>query len=330
MKFVVSSLIFSLLVISGIASAKDQTLFNFKGKSYKGSDLDPDSRQDLYEAERFSFEKTKEIIDDAVFNTYLAEEAKKKGKSEDDIRKEVLKISTPSESEMKSWYEANKARIPYPYEKINGEIAKLLSSEQAQGKKKEIVDRIKKEGKFKLALTAPQAPVFSINTDGYPSKGKKGSKVVLVEFADYQCPHCKAASDVLKKVFEKYKTKMQLVYIDFPINRSGISRKVAEGGVCADQQKKYWEYHYMAFDMQKQLSDDSPMELAKKLKLNEKDFEKCLNSTKTKEKVAQGKKEGERIGVKGTPAIFINGRKIANYDEKVLSNAIENAMKGVM
>jgi protein-disulfide isomerase len=65
--------------------------------------------------------------------------------------------------------------------------------------------------------------------------------VTIVEFADYQCPHCKIAAESLKKVTEKFKGKVRLVFMDYPINPSGISRAVAEASHCALEQGKFWE-----------------------------------------------------------------------------------------
>ena len=128
-----------------------------------------------------------------------------------------------------------------------------------------MIEKIKKETSFEFLLKKPIAPVVNINIDGFPMTGNKKSEVTVVEFADYQCPHCKHAYEIMKKLKKDHKDKFKLVFIDFPINRSGISRKVAEGAYCAMQQGKFWEYHGAAFDAQSSLNNDSAKSLAEGL-----------------------------------------------------------------
>ena len=93
--------------------------------------------------------------------------------------------------------------------------------------------------KFQVALRPHFKPqVFAIDTEGYPVKGKENSPVTIVEFADYQCPHCRQLSADLNDIYTKYKNKIKIVYIDFPINPSGVSEEIAHGAYCAYKQGK--------------------------------------------------------------------------------------------
>jgi protein-disulfide isomerase len=231
---------------------------------------------------------------------------------------------------MKAWYEENKSRIPpnYQFDQIKGEIAKIVKQEEMKKKRESVVEKIKKDKKFSLALTAPVSPVIELKTDGFPSKGKDGAKVTVVEFADYQCPHCKSAAEAMKKISEKMKDRLKFVYIDFPINPSGISKLVAEGSHCAGEQGKYWEYHYKAFEGQSTLDKESPSKLAKELKLDEAKFKACFDGTKSKAIVEKGRQEGDRIGVSGTPYIIINNRRyLGAHTVEALTKEIEASEK---
>ena len=179
-----------------------------------------------------------------------------------------------------------------------------------------------------MLMPKPIAPKVNINSAGYPTKGKKGAKVTIVEFADYQCPHCKNASAEMKNIMKKYGDRVQLVYMDFPVNRSGISTRVAEGGVCADKQGKFWSYHDSAFASQSSLNNSSPTKIAEQLGLNMKDFSQCLASAKTKSKVAAAKAEAQRLGVSSTPTFFVNGERLMLQDfQRDMGDAIERALK---
>jgi protein-disulfide isomerase len=316
-------------LVQGFAIAgTDSPLFSYKGKSIGMNDVTPVSRQSLFDADKEHFDAVNRVIDEAVLLDFVKEEAGKKKISEEEVKAQLFVVKEPDEKAMMAWFEKNKEKIPYPFEKIKGEISRMLQGEEQAKKRTALLDDLKKKGSFKSLLTAPIAPVFQIASQGYPLKGNKDAKVTIVEFADFQCPHCKHASEVVKTVMTKYADRVKLVYLDFPINPSGISRKVAEGAACADEQNKYWEYHAMAFEKQPNLTATSAQDLAKDLKLDAAKFEKCLASPAPKLRIAKSEEEGKRIGVQGTPAFFINGRKMQAGDEAQFSQEIDAALKG--
>jgi protein-disulfide isomerase len=305
----------SLVVVGALFSnalcSAAEPLFSVGGKSVETKDLSPGQQQQLFEIQAESYERTKMAIDNILFENYLDEEAKKQSKSKDEIANKLMDVKAPSEKDVKKWYEENKAKIPpnYKFEEIKDKIAEIIKQEQMKTKREGALEKIKKEKKFSLSLAKPVSPVVELNVDGFPSKGKDKPKVTIVEFADFQCPHCRAAADALKKVVEKHKDQVRLTYVDFPINPSGISKIVAEGSHCAEEQGKYWDYHYKAFEGQQTLDKDSPSKLAKELKLDEAKFKACFDAGKGKSVVEKGRAEGERIGVSGTPYILMNGRR---------------------
>lgn len=311
--------------LSPIALAQD--FFTYKGKVHKVEELPGSVQQMHFDVQAEAFEKTKRVADAAIFEMYVAEEGKKSGKTKAQIEEDFAKVKDPTESEMKAWFEKNKERIPYPYEQIKEEVKKFLINEKIVEKRTKLLDDLKKKGGFALAAKEPQAPVMTLATEGFPSKGPATAKVHVVEFADYQCPHCKHMAEPMRKVMEKYKGKVKFTFMDYPINPSGISTVVAHGAVCADQQKKYWEYHYLAFEKQSSLSKDSPSAFAKELKLDEAAFKKCLDAPETAAKVAASKAEGEKAGITGTPTVFINGRRTnIAHEEAEIVKAIEKAL----
>lgn len=326
MRVYISALVGILLT----SAASAQSLFSLGGKNYEPKDLSPGQQQQIFELQFEHYEKTKQAIDNLVFDTHLEEEAKKQGKPKDDIAHKMLDVKEPSDKEIKSWYDENKTRIPpnYQFDQIKGEIAKIVKQEKTKVKREEVLNKIKKDRKFALTLAKPEAPVMELKLDGFPFKGKDGAKVTIVEFADYQCPHCKMAVDSFKKVMDKYKDKAKMVFVDYPINPSGISRGVAEASHCAAEQGKYWEYHYKAFEGQATLDKDSPTKIAKDLKLDEAKFKACVDSGKGKALVNKGREEGERIGVSGTPYVVINGRRyMGAHTPEALTKEIESLLK---
>lgn len=319
----------ALFAFASLASAQE-ALFRYQGKAYGSKDLTPAEQQMLFDIEHERHHRLELFIDDLVLGRYLDARAKKEGKSRQDLEASLLEAPEASDKDAQAWFDANRARLPpqYTFEQVKGEVKQHLRAEAAKANRAALVKTAKKDGDVQLLVAEPKAPIMDVKVEGFPVKGGKDAKVRIVEFADYQCPHCKAASEVLTKVLKSYGDKVSLTYVDFPINPSGVSLVVAHGAVCAEQQGKYWEYHGMAFNQQSSLTKDSPAALAKALSIDETKFKTCMESPAPKARVEAGKAEGERLGVSGTPALFLNGARLHGYDEPSLIQAIDAALKG--
>lgn len=312
----------------GASGASNEDLFVFKGKQWKNADLGPRAQQLFYEVELERFEKVKRLVDSAIFDMHVEEVAAAQKKDIAEAEKSILKLKDPSDSDAKSWFNKNKDRIPYPFEQIKGEIKRMIVAEKTQARRQEVVEQLKKQGKFSFKAIPPVAPVMEINTLGYPAVGNPKSKVTVVEFADYQCPHCRHAAEAMKKVLPRFKDKIRFVYMDFPINPSGISTMVAEGALCANEQGKFWQYHDLAFSKQSSLTKESPKQLAKEVGLDGTKFDSCMKSGRSRDTVQKSKREAERLGISGTPAIYVNGRRqMVAHTEKDLIAMLEKALK---
>ncbi|ALG67756.1 DsbA family protein [Beggiatoa leptomitoformis] len=299
-------------------------LFGYEGIQYNQATLPDSLRQSLYDADMEHFTKQKQIVDAAVFDLYAEAEAKKQGKDKEVLLQEWFKVDEPSEAEVNTFYEKNKERIPVSLAEAKTQIVQFLKQQKVQEKQKTLIAKVKGEGFFELLVAEPVAPIADIHFTGYPAKGNLNADITVVEFADYQCPHCKHAVEDVKKLMAAFGEKIKLVYMDYPINASGISRTVAEGAVCADQQGKFWEYHELAFEQQATLKTDSPQEFAGLLKLDEAAFKKCLAEPATKAKVKTAENEALRLGLAGTPSFFVNG-KLVNTVE--LQSAVQALIK---
>lgn len=318
----------SLAFVTPILAAA--ALFTYKGKTYSGSDLPPSAQQSYYELEAEQYARFEAFADQAILDVYFEEAAKTAGKPRKEIEEAAFPASEPGDKEVNDWYEANKNRLPpgYKLDQIKGDVKTLLKGEQKKKQREDLIAKLKKDGTAKFLGVEPVAPFVKIDTLGYPVKGKKDAKLTLVEFADYQCPHCKAAVADVDAVLKKFDGKLNLVFMDFPINASGISTIVAHGAYCAEKQGKYYEYHDLAYEQQKTLDKDAPAKLAKELKLDEKAFSACMATNEPKDRVAKARGEGDRVGVSGTPTLFLNGRRVRSHEPKELEKAVEAALKG--
>lgn len=302
--------------------------YHYGDQDYSGKTLPAAVRIQLNELETKVNQQRQDIIDQYILDAWLREKAKAEGKTPEEVAAKVLEVAEPDEAALRKFYDQNWERIQKPYKEVKDELVGAVWAERQQEKMKEVLKQIATEKNYKVSLPEPEALVFEVKTENYPSKGSSNPSVTLVEFADFQCPHCKEGSKIADKVLEKYKDKMRIVYRHMPINPSGISRKLAAASICAEQQGKFWEYHDLAFKNQEKLDDKSALQLATELKLDEAKLKACLEDPTTNQALEASEAEGRSLGVNGTPAFFINGQPFRpQLDmEKELIAAIESAL----
>jgi protein-disulfide isomerase len=164
---------------------------------------------------------------------------------------------------------------------------------------------------------------------GNPTKGPDDANVTLVEFADFQCPHCRELHEELK-VIEVNRPQIRIVYKDYPLNEiHPWAQTAALGGRCAYDQSPdaFWKVHDLIFDNQDVLSPeniwDKLVDYATQAGLNTDTFKACLSSPDAQKAVDGNHADGMALGVDSTPMIFLNGRPIVGGDAASLTRAID-------
>ena len=157
--------------------------------------------------------------------------------------------------------------------------------------------------------------VKNIELEDSPAKGPVGAPVVLVEFADFECPACGAARPLLDEMYKTYEGQMRFVFKNFPLTIHQYAEKAARAGVAAHRQNKFWEMHAVLFDNQQHLEQPNVELLAKSIGLDMPRFLTDRDSEATADFVARDRKQGERLELSSTPSIFINGRKFEGSGE---------------
>jgi protein-disulfide isomerase len=136
-----------------------------------------------------------------------------------------------------------------------------------------------------------------------PVAGNPQGKVSVVEFFDYQCPHCVDMDPVFAALI-KSNPDVRVVYKDFPI-RGAISMTAAKAALAAGKQGKYPEMHEALMKNAKDLTDAKIQELAKAAGLDMKTFKADMDGDAVKQQITGTYKLAQDIGIMGTPAIFI-------------------------
>lgn len=150
------------------------------------------------------------------------------------------------------------------------------------------------------------------------SQGQPNAPVVLMEFADFQCPGCGGFARFSKPLIKDYidNGTVRFVWYDFPLTQIHQNAVLAaRAGRCANEQGKFWAFHDVIFSRQSQWSGsqdagDHFEEYAKQAGLDGGAFGECLRSEKFQKEVSESFQLGSTLGVQGTPTLFVNGKKV--------------------
>jgi len=163
-----------------------------------------------------------------------------------------------------------------------------------------------------------------IHLEGNPSKGPASSPVTVVEYADFQCPHCRELAEAMPAIEAQY-PQMRVVYKDYPLTQiHPWAETAAIGGRCAYTQspEAFWKVHDSIFENQDVISTediwDKLVEFATQAGLNADTFKACLASPEAQKAVAANHAEGDALGVSSTPTLYVNGRPLVGGDPATL------------
>jgi protein-disulfide isomerase len=167
------------------------------------------------------------------------------------------------------------------------------------------------------------------------SEGAAAAPVVVVEYADFQCPYCRQfAFGPEQRIRTEYISQGQVRFAFRHMAFIGPeSLWAAAASECANEQGRFWDYHNLLFERQGgenvgDFSQDRLKGFAVDLGLDRNQFNQCLDSGKYQDKVQQETTQGQQLGVRGTPTVFVNGQLIENGSRyETLKAAIEAALR---
>lgn len=180
-------------------------------------------------------------------------------------------------------------------------------------------------------VTEPAALAYQSEMIDGSAYGPKDAKVVVTEFADFQCPYCglvaQAVSPVIKDEFINAGQSVRFEFRHFivvdPISSNGESRSAAQASECAANQGKFWQFHDYTYANQDGenrggFRDARLRQFAEKAGLDLTQYDSCMSSGETASRVRDDENEARKLSLSGTPTMFVNGQKIndpLNIDE---------------
>ena len=203
------------------------------------------------------------------------------------------------------------------------EVLQILQRKQYEQAEQTVKQTQQNVGQFAASL-------FSQAND--PVAGNPKGKVTIVEFFDYQCPHCVDMAAVMESII-KANPDLRVVYKEFPI-RGPISEFAARAALAANMQGKYTVFSHAVLAAPQPLTQDAIFDIAKKTGLDVDKLKTDMNGNAVSSQLKANNKLAQGLKLFGTPAFFIGkiGDKNIKYvpgqmDQTQLQAAIDSASK---
>ncbi|MCE9668167.1 thioredoxin domain-containing protein [Myxococcus stipitatus] len=283
------------------------------GQKITYKELNERIQEPLANLEKQKFQLRKRGLDGMVTERLVDAEAKKRGMTQEQYIKAEIddKVPAPSEEKIKEVFEGAKGQLPpgSTYESMKPQIVDFLTQQPKQERAQALFAELRKNANVQITLPEPPRPPAErkqVAAVG-PSKGPDNAPITIVEFSDFQCPFCSRAIGTVDEVVKAYDGKVKLVFRQFPLDFHKEAQKAAEASLCANDQGKFWEMHDKLFANQSALQVENLKKYAGELKLDQAKFDACLDSGEKAGTVKSDMADGQKVGVSGTPAFFING-----------------------
>jgi protein-disulfide isomerase len=312
----VLQLLFILLLFSpmfGQSKADILTVAEVDGQRISLQELQQASGEPLARLEEQAYDLKQQKLEQMIADRLLALEAHHRNISLESLLDSEItsKAAAVTTEEIHRVYELNKNQLQKSESDVEAQLRALLREQKIAARRQEFAESLKSKAKVSVYLSPPPPFRAAVSIDG-PTRGSAGAPVTIVEFEDFQCPFCKKAQDTLEQVLVRYKDKVRMVHRDFPLQPlHPASWKAHEAGRCAEEQRKFWEYRNSLYRNAPAANLEQLNNYASQVGMNLPDFKKCLDSGKFRSVVQKDVDEGDRLGVEGTPAFFINGRRLS-------------------
>jgi protein-disulfide isomerase len=282
------------------------------GAPVMASELDAKAASRLVAVRQQEYEIRKQALDELIAERLVAAEAARRKLSvEDLLRQEVdAKASDLPAAQVETIYDQNKARFAgQPKADALARIREVLGQRAKAERRAAFEKGLRDAARVAVRLEVPRAAVAI--PAGAPSTGPVDAPVTLVEFTDYQCPYCHRAQAVVDQVLARYSGKLRFVHLDFPLDGHPGAVPAARAARCAAEQGKFWEYHRSLMTAPGSFDTADLAGRAAALRLNEASFGACVSSDRHDTAIQASLRQGEALGVSGTPAYFVNGRMLS-------------------
>lgn len=287
-----------------------EVLATIDGNSITRGDLQERLGERLSDLEfqyrRQQYQLVETELKNLVQERLLEEEAKARGISKEElITAETKDKIQVTETDVYQWYLRNKKNLrSQSWQEVFPQIEQSLRRSMQDRLLKDFVKQLEAHREIIYLLEPVRA---DINIEDALTSDFSDAPITIIEFSDFECPFCRQFTKTLAQVKDNYGKQVRIVYKHYPLNIHPNAFKAAEASLCAYEQSQFWEMHDLLFAEQDQLGVIALKEKAGRLGLNRTAFDACLDSERPAEKIRLDMQQGNHLGVRGTPTIFING-----------------------
>ena len=312
------------------AEDKSQPAFKIAGKVTTLEEVARQDQASFYDLEKKRFELVERVAKDQYLDHFWQQRAKETGKSVAEARKiyeeKNIKVSDRELQETLDKFKDHPSLAKLDKKEQERQVRDYLLERGRRELFDGIVEAGIKKGDLVIAVQQPEEPIYSVpvTADDVMRYGPELSDVkpfgckgddcaiTIVEYSEFQCPFCSRVQGDMKRILSEFKGKIRWTVRDFPLSFHDRARPAAITAKCAAEQGKYWNMYSTLFDNQRNLADADLKSYADKIGLDKSKYEKCVaNPAAVEAKIERNFQSGVALGVSGTPAFFINGRRLS-------------------
>jgi protein-disulfide isomerase len=326
--------------------------FKVFGRVVTMDDVVKDKQGEFYEIEQKKFELIEGMAQETYLNSYWEKRATEAKTSVEAARRAYMeknvKVSDREVKEMVNKYKDNPQFSRLSKDEQKRQVRDYLREMASRNTERNLIKQAKKKGDLVINYPQPKEPIFQLTLNDAdqtrfgPGLGdtkamgcdKKTCPITVIEYSEFQCPYCSRAIPAIKKILAEYRGKISWTVRDFPLSFHDRARPAAVAAHCAGDQGKYWNMYQAMFDNQGELQDEHLKKYADKIVPDKTKWEACFKNPGAKDPIIQANMEsGMKVGVTGTPAFFINGRRLSGavpYEEykRIITEELSRRKKG--
>lgn len=160
-------------------------------------------------------------------------------------------------------------------------------------------------------------------------KGDTNAPVTITLFDDFQCPYCAKLLPTLDQVMSAYPKQVKVVFKHFPLSMHKFAQQAAIASIAARNQDKFWPMHDKLFANYNKLNDVKIRELAESVGLDMALYDQDMVNPALFQEVNNDMQLGAEAGVRGTPAVYINGRQLKDRSINGFKQMIDAELRKV-
>jgi protein-disulfide isomerase len=321
----ISTLLHAMAQARDPETPKSEILATVNGQAITVSQLEEAIRPQVDPLKRQIERTTDAALSTLIDNLILEQAAKSDAFSVEEYLRLNLKVSAVADEEVERAYEGGKHQFPgFPPWEAKYRIRKGMEEKRRSEALAHLLQNLRKKANITNFLEEGRAAKLNLHPGEGPYLGNPDAGAVVVMFSDFECPYCQQEQPRLKQLLEKWPNEVRLVYKHFPLDHHASAFQAAVASVCASKQGRFWELHDRLFEEGRDISRAGLLAAASSGGLKLDAFQKCVTSAEAREEVRQDIEVAREAGVDGTPAYFVNNRRVRNVLE--LENAIERAL----